>query len=209
MATGLLVILVNRGTKLAGGLLKGEKEYEATVLLGTETDSQDITGRVRQVVEDIEVSRDAIEAALDGFRGEIQQIPPMVSALKYQGERLYKIARRGEVVPRSPRRVTINSLILREVSGRYFRLNIRCSKGTYIRTLSHDLGQVLGCGGCLAALRRTVVGPFSIKNAYPLDELLAGSAEEFAGCIIPIDVLRENNDETLGLNDEIRMRNDE
>jgi len=187
MATGLLVILINRGTKLADGLLEGEKEYEATVLLGTETDSQDITGRVRQVVENVNVSRDAVEAALDGFRGEIQQIPPMVSALKHKGERLYKIARRGEVVPRSPRRVTISSLILREVSGCYLRLKIRCSKGTYIRTLSHDLGRVLGCGGCLEALRRTVVLPFSIENSYPLDELLAGSAENLAGCIIPID----------------------
>ncbi len=189
MATGLLVILVNRGTKLAGRLLGGEKEYEATILLGTETDSQDITGRVRQVVEDINVSRAAIEAALEGFRGEIQQIPPMVSALKYRGERLYKIARRGEVVPRSPRRVMISSLILREVSGRYLRLNIRSSKGTYIRTLSHDLGQVLGCGGCLAELRRTVVDPFSIENAYPLDELLAGSGENISDRIIPIEVL--------------------
>lgn len=185
MATGLLILLINRGTKLASGLLGGEKEYEATVLLGTETDSQDITGRVVRLDDKVEFSREEIETALDSFRGEIQQIPPMVSALKYRGERLYKIARRGEVVQREPRTVNISSLILREVSGSSLRIHVRSSKGTYIRTLSHDLGRLLGSGGCLSALRRTLVGPYNIKDAFSLNDLLEGSRERLADCIIP------------------------
>lgn len=186
MATGLLILLINRGTKLASSLLEGEKEYEATVLLGTETDSQDITGRVLSVDDKDEFSREEIELALNSFRGEIQQIPPMVSALKYRGERLYKIARRGEVVKREARTVRISSLILRDVSGNLLRIHVRSSKGTYIRTLSHDLGQLLGCGGCLSALRRTRVGPYSIKEASPLNELLEGSREMLVDCITPV-----------------------
>jgi tRNA pseudouridine55 synthase len=185
MATGLLIILINRGTKLASGLLGGEKEYEATVLLGTETDSQDITGKVVSVNDKVKFTRDEIEKALETFRGEIRQIPPMVSALKHQGERLYKIARRGEVVERAPRTVTISSLILREVSGSSIRIDVRSSKGTYIRTLSHDLGRLLGCGGCLSALRRTRVGPYNIRDAFDFDELLKGTRERLAECIIP------------------------
>ncbi len=184
MATGLLILLINRGTKLASGLLGGDKEYDATVLLGTETDSQDITGKVVRVDDKAEFSREEIEAALETFRGEIQQIPPMVSALKHKGERLYKIARRGEVVKREPRTVTISSLTLGEVSGRSFRIKVRSSKGTYIRTLSHDIGQLLGVGGCLSALRRTRVGQYDIKDAFQLDELLEGSRDRLADCII-------------------------
>jgi tRNA pseudouridine55 synthase len=186
MATGLLILLINRGTKLASGLLGGDKEYEATVLLGTETDSQDITGQVVRVDDNVEFSREEIEAALDTFRGEIRQIPPMVSALKYRGERLYKIARRGEVVKREARKVIISSLTLGEVSGRLFRIQVRSSKGTYIRTLSHDIGLLLGCGGCLSDLRRTRVGQYNIKDAFPLDELLQGSRERLAECIISV-----------------------
>jgi len=186
MATGLLIILINRGTKLASGMLGGEKEYEATVLLGTETDSQDITGKVVRLDDKVNFTRDEIEKALDNFRGEIQQIPPMVSALKHRGERLYKIARRGEVIERAPRTVTISSLILREVSGSSIRIDIRSSKGTYIRTLSHDLGRLLGCGGCLSALRRTRVGPYDIRDAFNFDDLLKGTRERLAECILPV-----------------------
>ena len=185
MATGLLIILINRGTKLASGMLGGEKEYEATVLLGTETDSQDITGKVVSVNDKVKFTRDEIEKALDTFRGEIRQIPPMVSALKHRGERLYKIARRGEVVERAPRTVIISSLILREVSGSSIRIDVRSSKGTYIRTLSHDLGRLLGCGGCLSALRRTQVGPYNVRDAFNFDELLKGTREKLAEYIIP------------------------
>jgi len=184
MATGLLIILVNRGTKLAAGMLEGEKEYEATVILVTETDSQDITGRIVREANFVEFSREEIEDALNRFRGEIQQVPPMVSALKYRGERLYEIARRGEIVHRPPRRVTISSLTLGEMSGKYLNLHIQCSKGTYIRTLSHDLGENLGCGGCLFALRRTRVGPFDLRDALPLEELLKRLREELGERII-------------------------
>ncbi len=189
LATGLLVLLVNRGTKQADLLLAGEKEYDATVLLGTETDSQDITGKVVRKLDSAGLNRDAIERALGCFRGQISQTPPMVSALKYRGERLYTIARRGEEVPRLSRKVMISRLTLVGNSGPRVRLAIRCSKGTYIRTLCHDLGRTLGCGACLAALRRIAVGPFRIEDAVPLDQLLAGSPEELSARIIPVDRL--------------------
>ena len=186
MATGLLVVLINRGTKQASALLAGDKEYLATILMGTETDSQDITGRVTRKVDKISLGREAIEEILERFRGEIRQVPPMVSALKHRGERLYAIARRGEEVPRPPRTVIISELTMLDLSGLYLKIKIRCSKGTYIRTLSYDLGRILGCGACLAALRRTAVGPFRLADAYPLSKLLAGSREELASRIISI-----------------------
>ena len=183
-ATGLLILLVNRGTKQARFLLEGEKEYQATVRLGIETDTQDASGRVlerRRVAPPAPVE---VEAVLGRFRGEIGQVPPMVSALKYQGERLYRLARRGEEVERAPRRVTISLLELTSLGPETIGLRIRCSKGTYIRTLAHDLGRALGCGGCLEALRRTAVGPFRIEEATTLARLLEESREALAKRII-------------------------
>jgi tRNA pseudouridine55 synthase len=185
-ATGLLVLLVNRATKQARFLLGGDKEYEATVRLGLETDTQDITGRVLRRTEGVRPDPADVAAALEGFRGEIAQIPPMVSALKHQGERLYRIARRGEEVERPPRKVTVSSLVLTGLSGDRIDIRVRCSKGTYIRTLAHDLGKVLGCGGCLEKLRRTAVGPFRVEQAHPLSRLLEGTRESLAGKIIPL-----------------------
>ncbi len=185
-ATGLLVLLINRGTKRAEDLLGGEKEYRAVVQLGIETDTQDLTGRRLKTVEGYLPDTAVVEAALEGFRGDIEQVPPMVSALKHRGERLYKISRRGETVFRPPRPVTISYLELVEISGDRLRLLVRCSRGTYIRTLAHDLGRVLGPGGCLANLRRTAVGPFRIEQAATLDSLLEGTREALACRIIPV-----------------------
>jgi len=190
-ATGLLVLLVNRATKQARFLLGGEKEYEAKVRLGVETDTQDITGRVLVRRDDCRPGAAEVEAALKKFRGEIEQVPPMFSALKHRGERLYRIARRGEEVARVPRRVTVSRLDLIGISGDRIDLRIRCSKGTYIRTLAHDLGQALDGGGCLEELRRTAVGPFRIEKATPLAQLLAGTREALAAEIIPLPEVEE------------------
>ncbi len=185
-ATGLLVLLVNRATKRAGMLLGGEKEYRATVRLGVETDTQDAAGRVLKRNEGFVFRRPEVERALEGFRGEISQVPPMVSALKHRGERLYRIARRGEEVERPPRKVTISRLVLTGISADRLDLLVRCSKGTYIRTLAHDLGRALGPGGCLEKLRRTAVGPFRVREAAPLERILEGTRESLAARIIPL-----------------------
>lgn len=191
-ATGLLVLLVNRATRQARHLLEGEKEYEAVVRLGLETDTQDITGRVLKEIPGCRPEGGAVKAALERFRGEIEQVPPMVSALKHRGERLYRIARRGEEVPRPPRKVTISLLELTSGSGDRLGLRVRCSKGTYIRTLAHDLGRALGCGGCLEGLRRTAAGPFRIEQAHPLSLLLEGTRESLAEKIILLAEMDEN-----------------
>lgn len=204
-ATGLLVLLVNRATKQARHLLGGEKEYAAVVRLGLETDTQDITGRVRARWGGRPPPAAEIEAALDRFRGEIEQVPPMVSALKHRGERLYRIARRGEEVERPARKVAVSRLDLSGVSGDRIDLYIRCSKGTYIRTLAHDLGRSLGCGGCLEELRRTAVGPFRVEQATPLDRLLEGSQEVLAGKIIPVAEMGK----VITENTEFRIQNSE
>ncbi len=202
-ATGLLILLVNRATKRAGELLGGEKEYRAIVQLGVETDTQDLTGRRLKTAGGCLPDRAAVEEALAGFRGEIEQVPPMVSALKHRGERLYRIARRGETVFRPPRKVTIRRLELVGVSGDRLELRIRCSKGTYIRTLAHDLGRVLGPGGCLAELRRTAVGPFRIEQASTLNSLLESTREDLAGKIIPLPEVAEE----MQRNSEVRRQN--
>ena len=187
MATGLLILLLGKATKNAGRILGEDKEYEARVLLGRVTDTQDITGKVLKENRKIKIEREAVEKVLDGFRGEIAQIPPMFSALKYRGQRLYRLAREGREVPRAPRRVSIKKLELAEFSPPYLGLTVRCSKGTYIRTLAHDLGDGLNVGGCLAALRRTASGPFRVNESFPLAELLSGSREELAGKVIPYE----------------------
>lgn len=191
MATGLLILLVGRATKGAGRLLGCDKEYEAEVLLGKTTDSQDITGKVIREDPGVDLTREEVEEALEGFRGEIEQVPPMVSALKHGGKRLYQLARKGIEVDRPPRKVTIKELELREVRLPYLNLRVRSSKGTYIRTLAHDLGEKLGCGGCLTSLRRTAVGPFKVEDARPLAELLKSSEEELFSRIIPVEQLEK------------------
>ncbi len=186
LATGLLVLLVGKATKLASGFLSGEKEYEAVVLLGRVTDSQDITGKIVRQTPDFQVTRAELERVLNSFRGEIEQVPPMFSALKYRGKRLYELARKGREVPRPPRKVTIVKLELLEFNPPSFRIRAACSKGTYIRTLAHDIGMKLGPGACLSALRRTAAGPFRVEEARPLAEILAGRRGELVRLLLPI-----------------------
>lgn len=172
-ATGLLICCMGRATKICGPMLDADKTYEATVQFGEETDSGDLTGNVTMTAPEgfQGVSREALLDVLPEFRGEIQQIPPMYSALKRDGKPLYEYARQGIELERPPRTVTIHRLELLDFDGRQARLLIDCSKGTYIRTLAQDIGRRLGCGAHLTALRRTRVGPFDLADAIGLEAL--------------------------------------
>ena len=172
MATGLLVMFLGRATRAVPFAEDHDKRYIASLRPGLVTDTQDVTGNVLEN-NACSVTEGELEEALRAFRGEISQIPPMYSAIRVNGRRLYEIARRGGEVERKPRPVTIRSL---ELLGRSengdFQLDVRCSKGTYVRTLCHDIGQRLGCGACLSALRRIEVGGFSVADAHTMDELI-------------------------------------
>ena len=172
MATGLLVMFLGRATRAVPFAEDHDKRYIASLRPGLVTDTQDVTGNVLEN-NACSVTEGDLEEALRAFRGEISQIPPMYSAIRVNGRRLYEIARRGGEVERKPRPVTIRSL---ELLGRSengdFQLDVRCSKGTYVRTLCHDIGQRLGCGACLSALRRIEVGGFSVADAHTMDELI-------------------------------------
>lgn len=173
MATGVLPVFVGRATRAVEFAENGRKEYNAGLRLGLMTDTQDVTGRVLET-RPVTAGREEVEAALAGFRGEIQQIPPMYSAVKIQGKKLYELARRGKEVERKPRPVTIHALeLLAAESGTDYRLRCLCSKGTYIRTLCHDVGQALGCGGALYSLRRTMAAGFTLAQAVTMEEVQA------------------------------------
>lgn len=176
-ATGVLIVLVGRTTKLAEVLMDEAKEYEATILLGRETDTADATGRVVREHGGRFPDPPAVERALERFRGEIEQVPPMVSALKVGGKRLYALARAGESVPRAPRRVHVDALEARRYEPPRLWLRVVCGRGTYLRAIASDLGAALGVGGMLEDLRRTAVGPFRIEAAIPVGELRAALAD--------------------------------
>jgi tRNA pseudouridine55 synthase len=171
IATGVLAICINEATKLAPYLLADDKAYEADAILGVATDTLDRTGVVTATQSYDHVTRDAIEHALAGRRGEQDQVPPMFSAIKRGGVALYKQARRGIEVEREPRRIRIDRLELTGVALPHVTLAIACSKGTYVRSLVADLGSDLGCGAHLAELRRTKSGRFAIDHAQRLDAL--------------------------------------
>ena len=184
LATGLLVVLVGRATRAAAFAEAETKEYIAAFRPGIVTDTQDITGNLLRLW-DVLPSEEDVRAALPRFTGEIEQIPPMYSAIKINGRKLYDIARRGGEVERKARRITIHSIdYLGQENGDHM-LRIRCSKGTYIRTLCHDLGEYLGCGGCMAALRRTRSGGFSVENARRIGELTRADRDT----LLPADTL--------------------
>lgn len=172
MASGVLPICVGEATKLAPFLLDADKEYETTVRFGVETDTLDAEGEVVASAPVTGLDAAAIERALGAFRGEIDQVPPMFSALKREGRPLYRYARAGETVERQARRVTVHALTLVAFEPPdQARLRVRCSKGTYIRSLAADLGRALGTGAHLTALRRTASGPFRLEGALPLEEV--------------------------------------
>jgi len=177
MATGVLPVFVGRATRAVEFFEHAEKTYEAVLRLGVTTDTEDITGAVLEEKQ-VCVTSQQVEAVLCRFRGEIQQIPPMYSAVKINGQKLYALARKGKEVERPSRSVTIYELTLLGMDGADVRLRIHCSKGTYIRTLCKDIGQVLGCGGCMAALRRTSAGAYTQSDAIPLETLIGSDSPQ-------------------------------
>ena len=177
MATGVLPVFVGRATRGVEFFEHAEKTYETVLLLGKTTDTQDVTGTVLAEKEPA-VTKAQIEAVLPKFRGEILQVPPMYSALKVNGKKLYELARKGQEVERAARPITIYSLVNLGFDGLRLRLRVQCSKGTYIRTLCQDIGDALGCGGCMEALRRTSAGEYSIEEAVPLETLLESEHPE-------------------------------
>lgn len=190
MATGVLTVFAGRATRAAEFAEAGEKTYEATLRLGTETDTQDVTGTVLHTSVDFP-SQAAILEVLPRFRGEIDQIPPMYSALKRNGKKLCDLARKGKSVEREPRRITIYHLELGEqLSPTDWALTVKCSKGTYIRTLCHDIGAALGCGGTMASLRRTAASGFTLDDAVTLEQVAAAAEAGGAEALLrPVDSL--------------------
>ena len=171
MATGVLPVFVGRATRGVEFFEHAEKTYEATLLLGTATDTEDTSGTVINRCE-VHISETEFLSILPRFRGKIMQVPPMYSALKINGQKLVDLARKGKTVDRQAREIEIFELECVEFSGNTARLRVRCSKGTYIRTLCKDIGEALGCGGCMAALRRVQAGEYRIEEAVPLQVLL-------------------------------------
>ena len=171
MATGVLVLCLGKATRLLEYLTGLPKTYEAGITLGTATDTYDATGTVIDQHPLPELTAEALEQTMDAFRGEIMQTPPAYSAIKRNGEAQYKRARRGEEVVLDPRPVTVYELTLLEFDHGLIRIRITCSAGTYVRSIAHDLGQVLGCGAHLSSLRRLAVGPFGVDQAVMLQQL--------------------------------------
>jgi tRNA pseudouridine55 synthase len=189
MATGVLPVFVGRATRAAEFCESAEKEYVAGLRLGLTTDTQDTTGRTLSE-RPVTVSREDVLAALPRFTGEILQLPPMYSAIKINGKKLYELARRGKEAERPARPVTVFELELLSGAGADYVLRVRCSKGTYIRALCHDLGEALGCGGCMSSLRRTAAGRFSLAQARTMEEILAFAAQDDPQkLLLPVDEL--------------------
>ena len=185
MATGVLPVFVGRATRAVEFAAGSDKEYLAGLRLGVRTDTQDTTGTVLEE-RPVTADRAALEAVLEGFRGEILQVPPMYSALKVKGQKLYELARKGVEVERAPRPVTIHDLeVVEQVSEREGRLRVACSKGTYVRTLCHDIGAKLGCGGAMYALRRVRACGFGEADALPLETVL--THPDPASLLRPVD----------------------
>ena len=177
MATGVLPVFVGRATRGVEFFEHAEKTYETLLLLGRTTDTQDVTGTVL-AEKTVRLSPADIENVLPRFRGEILQVPPMYSALKVNGKKLYELARKGQEVERQPRPITVFELTNLGFDGTRLSLRVKCSKGTYIRTLCQDIGEALGCGGCMEALRRVRAGEYGIEDAVPLEKLLESETPE-------------------------------
>src|SRR5699024_7300660 len=183
MATGVLPVFVGSATRAVEFAEKGDKEYIAGLRLGLVTNTQDTTGETLEERPAV-VDREALEAVLPRFTGPIAQVPPMFSAIKRDGKKLYELARAGREVERAPRPVTIHALEILERRGpAEYLLRVRCSKGTYVRTLCHDIGQALGCGGCMSSLRRTMAAGFTLDQAVTLEDV----RERGAALLLPTD----------------------
>ena len=189
LATGLLVVFVGRATRAVEFAEADRKEYIAGLRLGMSTDTQDITGRIVSEVSDIP-DEPEVRNVLERFKGGLEQIPPMYSAVKIGGKKLYELARKGESIERKPRHITVFDLKITGRSDDDYILDVVCSKGTYIRTLCHDIGETLGCGGCMSSLRRIKSGVFSVEDAYTISEVQeAADRGEADKLLLPTDTL--------------------
>ena len=188
LATGLLPICFGEAPKFSVGLLESDKTYSAKVKLGQSTTTGDAEGEVISS-HDVNVSAEQVEAVLEAFRGEIQQLPPMHSALKFQGKPLYEYIRKGVTIEREMRKVFIHALTMQHLNGSALDISVRCSKGTYVRTLAEDIGNALGCGAHLQGLRRSAIAHFSLDHAYTLPQLEAMTSSERDACLLPLDCM--------------------
>ena len=189
MATGVLPVFIGRATRAVEFAAGSDKEYIAGLKLGVVTNTQDTTGEVLEE-RSVEVTRDQLLAALERFTGDIEQIPPMYSAIKINGKKLYELARKGKEVERRPRPVTIRALEVLDGpgTGADFVLRVVCSKGTYVRTLCHDIGQALGCGGCMSSLRRVKAAGFTLEDSVGLEAVQAAvDRGEGESLLLPVD----------------------
>ncbi len=187
LATGLLPVCFGEATKVSAYLLDQDKRYHVVVQLGIVTDTGDAEGVVIQSSPVAPFTKSELENCLKAFVGPIDQVPPMYSALKHQGRKLYEYARDGLTIERKPRRITIYQLELIEYNQDQLMLDVHCSKGTYIRTLAEDIGQALGCGGSVNKLRRLTVGSFSINQAHTIEQLLEMDDEQLLQSMIAVD----------------------
>ena len=205
MATGVLPVFVGRATRGVEFFEHAEKTYETVLRLGLTTDTEDVWGETIQE-RPVAFTQEKMEEVLESFRGEILQVPPMYSALKVNGQKLCDLARKGKEVERKPRPITIHELTLLETAENTLRLRVRCSKGTYIRTLCKDIGEALGCGGCMQELRRVTAGEYTIEEAVPLQTLL--DTENPEAYLRGVDTMFRNYPEVkLTANQEKRCRN--
>ena len=204
MATGVLPVFVGRATRGVEFFEHAEKAYETVLRLGLTTTTEDVWGETLEE-RTVAFTEEKLQQVLEAFRGEILQVPPMYSALKVNGQKLCDLARKGREVERQPRPITIHELTLLEVGENTLRLRVRCSKGTYIRTLCKDIGEALGCGGCMQELRRVSAGEYTIDEAVPLLKLLEEENPE--AYLRSVDTMFRNHDAvTLTANQEKRCR---
>ena len=188
-ATGLLVLLLEKATKLTNSFNTQDKTYEGELCLGVETNTQDVDGEILAKRDYSHVSEDLIRATFTKFVGPQEQIPPMVSAKKVGGQPLYKLARKGIVIERNPVPITIYDLTIKAIEPPLVSFSIRCSKGTYVRTVCFDIGQIVGCGACLQTLRRLESGHFKLNDAYSISEIRTWDKSKLIEKCIPINAL--------------------
>ena len=208
-ATGVLPVCIGKGTKLVEMLTANDKQYVAEVKLGIVTDTQDISGNILKT-SDVCVDFDDIKKVALEFTGEQEQIPPMYSAIKIDGKKLYELARDGKTVDRKPRKINIQNITVYDYNSECntFKMKVDCSKGTYIRTLANDIGEKLGCGATLSALNRTKSGRFSIESAYTLEQIKNMTEKNDYSFITPVDeVMCEYKKIVLAENNAFRLKN--
>jgi len=184
LATGLLVLLIGKGTKLSDRIMGGDKTYEGVIRLGVTTNSQDADGEIIEEKDASHITREEVEAVIKNYLGDIEQIPPMVSAIKKDGVPLYKMARKGQEIEREPRKIHVFSFDVLDFQNPLVTIRVKSTKGTYVRTLAHNIGEDLGVGGSLDALRRTASGPLRIDQAHSMEEILSCDRETIGKKII-------------------------